>query len=289
MSALALSGARTAQADTCPGTATTTCSAGGTPVCTYDTSHGNQIICWLAVDGSGGDATATAIGGDCGSTDVYCIWGHTAKLPGGTPYCCSFSQTNIEKVVINGGPHDDTISFQYGDDNLDNFNTDMDPTLQGIAMGSSGEDNILGSRATDAPYYVDYLHGGTDGDVIYGDDGDDFIYGDEDSDHLRGGAGDDVISGGEGQDFISGGDDSDQIHGDGDGDVICGDGGGRSGKSEVINGDAGTANTLWGGSTSYEIINGDPTDYDYCGSYSSQSDCNDITTLTTRPASCPAP
>lgn len=292
------------------GDAFATCPAGGTScsisgfgnVCGH-TSGSPVVHCWLTIGSTppSGNGNATTIYGNCGSDD-YCIWGATEA---GAPFCCSYTDTAIDTIIVTGGAGDDTINFQF--DSFDLENAGDQPIVEGVAEGLGGNDTILGSRLV-GRHYSDHLYGGTGDDTIDGSDGPDFIYGDDHNDTLLGGngmdyieggiggdtirgqAGDDTVYGGSGQDLISGGTGADALYGEADGDVICANTGGSSTTHEVIQGGSGPNDNLWGGG-SYTDITGHASDCDYCGNYGTQLYCDSMcdSTLTSAPSSCPSP
>lgn len=167
----------------------------------------------------------------------------------------------ITKIIVNGGPGNDTINLLgvkqedftnllTGDYNCIVHGGDGDDRIEGCSeiwnkiYGDGGDDVIYGGDKTD------WIDGGTDNDALFGgkgtdtllgNDGDDEIYGGEAKDVVDGGSGEDILYGGDGSDTISGGEGNDILFGGEDNDWLEGGEGmdrlkGGNGTDEITGG-----------------------------------------------------
>ncbi|MCX7426294.1 MAG: clostripain-related cysteine peptidase [Planctomycetia bacterium] len=136
----------------------------------------------------------------------------------------TFDENMTRPGVIYGGPDDDRITTQLGNDTL---------------VGGPGDD---------------VLDAGEGNDRIAGGDGADRLYGQEGNDRLFGGKGNDSIVGGSGNDLLFGGRDADTLWGDAGNDTLIG---GLAADQLV---DSGGANRLLGGKGDDRLWGGDGKD-----------------------------
>lgn len=105
--------------------------------------------------------------------------------------------------MLDGGPGNDTLKPQQGDDKV---------------WGRQGDDTILLMDGNDRAW------GGQGADTIYGHEGDDTVSGGGGNDEINGHAGDDVVIGGNGNDILYGYDGEDEVlGGNGDDFISAGD------------------------------------------------------------------
>lgn len=282
------------------------------------------VICDIGREGGAYNGLAYAVleddsGDVCDASAEYCVFGTASN---NVDFCCEYSVTTENKLLVIGSDNTDYIYFQYDDGSsydLDNYSTGF--TFEGRTLGESGDDTIVGSRSTNAEYHDD-LHGGTGVDTISGDLGDDYLqgddgadilYGEEGEDELQGNVGADELYGGPNNDLILGGDDSDDINAQGGDDIVYGGGGnddiaGAAG-NDTIYGEAGqddicgdneddalyggdNEDWLWGGAGTESVTDGQsPTtgDGDRCDSTTSENrtSCETVSSFS-RLADCPA-
>jgi Ca2+-binding RTX toxin-like protein len=116
----------------------------------------------------------------------------TANLNGETTQ--PFASSLINRIVVNGGEGDDSISVDAG-------------VPATSVLGGSGADTLLGGTNNDT------LLGAGGNDSVWGGGGNDLILGGGGNDTGRGGPGDDVLRGGKGDDLLVGGVGNDQLTG----------------------------------------------------------------------------
>lgn len=96
----------------------------------------------------------------------------------------------VKGMTVRGGPGDDTILGEGGNDSL---------------YGYEGNDTLDGGGGNDT------LSGHEGDDILLGGDGDDYLAGQEGNDTLFGGAGNDFLGAGPGNDMLSGGSGADRF------------------------------------------------------------------------------
>ena len=151
----------------------------------------------------------------------------TAKLLDGNDTFTS-ALNDLERLIVDGGDGDDTITGRGGDDDLD---------------GGSGNDALTGNGGADHLFGNDGSGTGGDGnDTLTGGSGADVIIGDAGNDHLFGGTEGDELTGGPGTDDVNGEGGADKVfEGAQVSDVV--DGGGTAGDGETDELSYGTVNT----------------------------------------------
>lgn len=223
----------------CPNAATT-CNS----VCYQASSLIYECDLTANGDNQGGVIYAAYLNGNntCSAGQPYCAYGTDAN---GTNFCCEFTVGgSTSQFTIKGGDHADTIAFQFSTFDMAPFTAQ---NLKGAAYGGAGGDDIDGSRYNATNYYLEYLYGNEDDDLIYGWAGKDVITGSE---------GDDVIYGGDDNDDIAGHDGADEIYGGYGDDIVCGD---DVNGADLIYGEAGD-DTLWGNDSSDTVDGGSGPD-----------------------------
>ena len=132
-------------------------------------------------------------------------------------------------TTLTNGTHSITFTAPEGSPQIDDENTDPEPTPTTSAIvGTAGADPLFGTSAGEAIMGlggrdVIFARGGND-DVLAGDDAD-MVYGDAGADRIFGEGGDDYVNAGSGNDTVFGGSGGDLIvaeAGDGD-DTYYGD------------------------------------------------------------------
>lgn len=168
----------------------------------------------------------------------------------------------INKVIVNGGLGNDTITFNdvsngcaYGGPGNDVITNNG--VTRSFLFGEDGDDIINGGRGQD------YIEGGLGYDEIFGGNGIDIIhcgdlvdfdfgpnlvFGGPGADEIFGSFGDDMLNGGDGFDYVEGGDGNDTILGGLAQDMLFGDSG-----DDIINGGEGN-DTIYGGLGDDEIF-----------------------------------
>ncbi len=222
----------------------------GPDVCTFTST---TVSCNLATGGG----TSGAVGNFVNtSSTTFQGFGTDAD---GELFCCEYSglddvcndfDTPISETIY-GTDAADTIKLQAGSNNLQ--------CATATVYGSSGDDDILGSR-TLALNYLEILYGGTGADIIRGDAGIDTIYGDAGTDILFGGDDDDVMYGGADNDKIKGDDGDDYIEGESGADQACG----GFGEDEIYGGAGADAVFDGVGTAAVQVVDGG-SDADTCG------------------------
>ena len=211
---------------------------------------------------------------DTGGVDTLDLSGYSSTqvislLPGSFSSVGDNTNLNDGSALINNLSIDRTTIIEIaiggsGNDNI--IGNDADNILAGrdgndAILGNGGDDTIFtdaGDDVVSGGDGADTLLGGEGNDVLSGDGGNDILNGGAGDDNVNGNDGDDMLTGGAGNDSVNGGEGADEVFGNLGNDTVSGNNGddivaGEQG-DDTINGDAG--NDRLGGDEGNDTLNG---------------------------------